>query len=171
MAEEITHRGVPWYRDDQGNVSFYNADDGEWVRWAAGRDAPPLPPRWQMLGVPTRVTRPGWRSPWRIIPVVLVVGAVLVALFQVTSPSSGNSGAETRAAEALLGKCLAKSGNHFSSNPVPCTSAQAAVRVMSVEASTGSIVTCPAGTTGVELAYPGVTHLHIECVAPVDHSG
>ena len=171
MAEETTHRGVPWYRDDHGNVSFYDADGGEWVRWSAGADAPPLPPKWQLLGVATRVTRPGWRSPWRIVPVVIVVGAVLVALFQVTSPSPDRSGAEARAANALLGKCLSKNGSGFSSHPVPCKSAKAAVKVVKVEASTDPTATCPAGTTGVELFYPGVTHLHIECVAPVTHSG
>ena len=171
MAEETTHKGVPWHRDDQGNVSFFDADGGEWVRWSAGADAPPLPPKWQMLGVPTRVSRPGWASPWRIVPVVLVVGAVLVALFQVTAPSPDHSAAEAKAAEALLGKCLARSGNGFKSDPVPCDSAQAAVKVMKVVASTGATVTCPAGTTGVELFYPGVTHLHVECVMPVPHSG
>jgi hypothetical protein len=171
VAEETTHKGVPWHRDDQGSVSFYDADRGEWVRWAAGADSPPLPPKWQMLGVPTRVSRPGWGSPWRIIPVVLVISAVLVALFQVTSPSPDHSAAEAKASAALLGKCLAKSGHGFSSDPVPCTSPKAAVKVMKVIASTGRAVTCPAGTTGVELFYPGVAHLHVECVAPVEPPG
>ena len=171
MAEDTTHKGVRWHRDDRGTVSFYDADGGEWVRWAAGGDAPPLPPKWQMLGVPTRVSRPGWGSPWRIVPIVLVVGAVVIALFQVTEPSPDHSAAETKAAEALLGKCLAKSGNGFSGNPVPCSSAQASVKVVQVVASTGSTTICPSGTTGVELFYPGVTHLHIECVTPVVHQG
>ena len=72
---------------------------------------------------------------------------------------------------SLSTRIVARSGNGFNSHPVPCTSAKAAVKVIKVEASTDATATCPAGTTGVELFYPGVTHLHIECVAPVTHSG
>jgi hypothetical protein len=165
---ETTHRGVRWQRDDEGKVQFYDGRAGEWVRWAPGVDAPPLPPRWQLLGVPTRVSRPGWRSPWRIVPIVLVVGAVAVALFQATTPSANNTGKEAKASAALLGKCLARDGSRgFHGTPVPCSSPQAAVKVVKVIPSTPGSPFCPPGTTGVELPYPGVRYLHIECVQPV----
>jgi hypothetical protein len=165
-----THKGVHWYRDEAGNVSFYDQNDSKWIRWAPGKDAPPLPPRWQLLGVPTRVTRPGWRSPWRLVPVVLVVAAVVVAIFQSVLPSSHNASKEAKASAALLGKCLAKNSHGgFSSHPVDCGSPKAAVKVVRV-LPPGSPL-CPTGTRGVELPYPGVNDVHIECVEPVASTG
>ena len=168
---ETTHRGVRWRRDEAGDVSFYDESGGRWVRWERGADAPPLPPKWQVLGVPTRVTRPGWRSPWRIVPVVLIVGAVVVAVFQSVLPSSNNTAKEAKAAAALQGRCLSKSGGHFSSAPVACDSPKAAVKVVSVIPSTPGSPPCPSGTQAVELAYPGVRYPHIECVQPVTGAG
>lgn len=171
-GERTTHRGVHWYRDEQGNVSFYDDSGSGWVRWSSGKDAPPLPPKWQLLGVPTRITRPGWASRWRIVPLVLVVGAVIVAIFQVVEPSGNNTAKEAKASAALLGKCLAKNGSKgFKSQPVACSSPEAAVRVVRVIPSTPGSPLCPAGTRGVELAYPGVRYLHIECVEPVTPTG
>lgn len=170
--EETTHKGVRWRRDQSGEISFYDQSGGRWVRWESGGDAPPLPPKWQLLGVPTRVTRPGWRSPWRIVPAVLIVGAVVVAIFQSVLPSSNNTAKEAKAAAALEGKCLPKEGSHgFGATPVPCDSPKAAVKVVQVIPSTPGSPLCPAGTTGVELAYPGVRYLHIECVSPVRAGG
>ncbi|HET9059182.1 MAG TPA: hypothetical protein VFN61_04620 [Acidimicrobiales bacterium] len=166
-AERTTHRGVHWARDDAGNVSFYDESTKRWVRWAPGVDAPPLPPKWQLLGVPTRVTRPGWRSPWRIVPAVLVTAAVVVAIVQSLAPSGNNTAREAKASAALLGHCLPKSSQGFSSTPVACNSPKAAVKVVKVIPSTPGSPLCPAGTRGVELAYPGVRYLHIECVTPV----
>jgi hypothetical protein len=171
-GERTTHRGVHWYRDEKGNVSFYDESGSEWVRWARGKDAPPLPPKWQMLGVPTKVTRPGWRSRWRIVPLVIVVGAVTVAIIQAVSPSGNNAAKEAQASAALLGKCLAKnSKGGFSGQPVDCASPHAAVRVVRVIPSTPGSPLCPPGTTAVELAYPGVRYPHIECVEPVAPRG
>ena len=166
--QRTTHLGVHWYRDEAGNVSFYDRDGEQWVRWAPGKDAPPLPPRWQLLGVPTRVTRPGWRSRWRLIPIVLIVAAVVVAVLQAVLPSGNNTSKEAKASAALLGKCLAKNSNGgFSGHPVDCSSPQAAVEVVRVIPSRPGSPPCPDGTTGVELAYPGVRYLHVECVEAV----
>ncbi len=171
-GERATHRGIHWYRDRQGNVSFYDESGSQWVRWERGKGAPPLPPKWQVLGVPTRITRPGWRSRWRIIPLILVVAAVAVAILQVVLPPGNNAAKEAQASAALLGKCLAKNANKgFSSKPVACSSTKAAVRVVQVLPSTPGSPLCPSGTTGVELAYPGVRYLHIECVQAVRPSG
>lgn len=168
---ETTHKGVRWRRDDAGHVSFYDQSGGRWVDWAPGVDAPPLPPKWHLLGVPTRVARPGWRSPWRIVPAVLVVGAIVVAIFQTVLPSSNNAAKEAKTSAALLGKCLEKGSHGFSSKPVPCSSPKAAVKVAQVISSTPGSPLCPPGSTGVELVYPGVRYLHIECVVPVKAAG
>ena len=171
-GERCVHRGVHWYRDARGNVSFYDASGSEWVRWARGVDAPPLPPRWQLLGVPTRVTRPGWRSPWRVIPLLLLVAVIIIAVFQSVPSSSGNTAAEAKAATALLGQCLARTGSKgFSSKAVACTSAKAAVKVVQVVPTTPGSPTCPSSTVAVELAYPGVRYLHQECVVAVTPGG
>jgi hypothetical protein len=169
--EETSHKGVRWRRDSAGRVSFYDQSGDRWVHWQTGVDAPPLPPKWQLLGVPTKVTRPGWRSPWRVVPLLLVVGAVVVAIFQIVVPSGDNTAKETKASAALLGQCLPKSGGHFSSHPVPCTSPKAAVKVVSVIPSSPGSPPCPSGTQAVELAYPGVRYPHIECVRPVPPGG
>ena len=171
-AEETTHKGVPWRRDAEGRVSFYDRSSGRWVAWRSGGDAPPLPPRWQLLGVPTKVTRPGWRSPWRLVPAVLVAAAVIVAIFQATQPSGNNTAREAKASAALLGKCLARNGTadghpRYSTNTVPCDSPKAAVKVVAVLPSTPGSPLCPSGTTGVEIPYAGVQYPHVECLAPV----
>jgi hypothetical protein len=169
---DTTHRGVRWHRDRDGNVSFYDQSTRQWVNWVPGVDAPPRPPGWTTLGVPTRVSRPGWRSQWRIIPVLLVLAVVIIAVVQAVSPSSNNTAKESAAAQALLGKCLAQHGTfqghpRYSNTTVPCDSAQAAVKVVQVIPSTPGSPGCPAGTTGMELAYAGVAHPHIECVQPL----
>ena len=170
-SSQTTHKGVRWQRDDAGNVSFYDQSSGQWVRWAPGVDAPPLPPKWQLFGVPTRVARPGWRSPWRILPAVLIVGAVIAAILQTVLPSGSNTAKETRSSAALLGKCLAKHGsNSFSTKPVPCDSPKAAIKVVAVVPSDPP-TPCPSGTKAVMFEMAGVAHPHIECVVPVKPSG
>ena len=171
-VEETTHLGVRWRRDPDGKVSFYDQSGRRWVTWRAGGDAPPLPPRWQLLGVPTKVTRPGWRSPWRVVPAVLVAVAVIVAIFQSTLPSGNNTAKEAKASAALLGQCLARNGTanghpRYSTSTVPCTSPKAAVKVVAVLPSTPGSPLCPSGTTGVEIPYAGVQYPHVECLAPV----
>ena len=170
--QRTTHKGVHWHRDQDGKVSFYDASSERWVRWGPGVDAPPLPPRWQILGVPTRVARPGRGSAWRIVPAVLIVAAVVVAVLQSLLPSGNNTAKEAKASAALLGKCLAKEGNRgFSANPVPCASAKAAVKVVKVLPSNPGSPLCAPGTTGVELPYAGVRYLHVECVQPLPAAG
>ena len=170
-GEETTFKGVRWRRQPDGSVYFHDQSTGRWVKWGPGVDAPPLPPRWGLLGVATRVSRPGWRSPWRLVPVALVVIAVVVALAQVLRPSSGQTSAETRASAALLGKCLPRDGTanghpKYSTTPVDCSSPRAAVKVVAVIPSTPGSPSCPAGTTGVEIPYIGVAHPHVECLKP-----
>ncbi|MBV9660220.1 MAG: hypothetical protein JO337_03595, partial [Acidimicrobiales bacterium] len=91
-------------------MSFYDASVVDWVKWAPGLDTPPMPPGWSLLGVPTKVPRPAWRSRWRMIPVALVVGAVVVEVVQAVAPSSNNTAKEAAASRSLLGTCLARDG-------------------------------------------------------------
>ena len=167
---ETTFRGVRWRREEDGSVSFFETGSRRWIRWAPGIDSPPLPPRWNLLGVPTRVERPGWRSRWRVIPLVLVLAAVVVAVLQAVLPSGNAVKKEAAASAALLGKCLAQNGSEgghpkYSTKAVSCTSTKASVRVVKVIPSTPGSPPCPNGTVGVEIPYPGVRYPHIECVS------
>jgi len=167
---ETTHRGVRWRREPDGRISFYDADGERWVVWARGVDAPPRPPGWVPAG--TRPARPAFLTPWRLIPLILVVVAVVIAVVQVVRPSGNQTTKEAAASKALLGKCLAQhgtSGGHpkYTSTTVPCDSSSASVKVVAVIPSTPGSALCAAGTTGVELPYPGVQYPHIMCVQPV----
>ena len=167
-ASETTYRGVQWRRDPGSGISFYDADGDRWVRWGPGVDAPPRPPGWTT----ERVPRPGRWTRWRVIPLVLVVGAVVIAVIQVLRPSGNQAAKEAKASEAMLGKCLAQHGTvnghpKYSATPVPCDSAEAAVKIIKVIPSTPGSPLCPSGTIGVELLYNGVEYPHVECAQPI----
>jgi hypothetical protein len=163
------HRGVSWYRDERGQVSFYDTDGERWVAWKPGVDAPPRPPGWG-----GGLARPRWKTGWRIVPVVLTLAIVAVAAFQALRPSGNQTQKEAKASAALLGKCLHRNGTvlghpSYASKPVSCNSPDAAVKVVRVLAPGSPL--CPAGSVGVELPFAGVKLLHIECVEPVRPPG
>lgn len=174
--EETTYRGVRWRREGGGGVSFYDADGDTWIPWTDDGGAPPLPPKWGLLGRPIGITRPGWRSHWRIIPVVLVVAAVIIAIVQAERPNGNPVAKEAAASQGLLGKCLPQDGTsdghpRYSTKTVACGSSQAAVKVVQVLATTPGSPGCPSGTTGVLIPYTGVQYPHVECVQPVTSTG
>jgi hypothetical protein len=177
--QETTHRGIRWQKDDDGGLRFFDADGERWVTWAPGVDAPPLPPGWAAPGgaapgraAPGRaggVERPSWRSRWRLIPVVFIVAVLAIAIFQGLRPSASQAHKEAKATAALLNKCLPQKGTvdgrpQYSATPVPCDSATAAVRVVSVVPSGPGGAVCPADTVGVEVPYPGVRYPHVLCI-------
>ncbi|MHB1533908.1 MAG: LppU/SCO3897 family protein [Acidimicrobiales bacterium] len=179
-AEEVTHRGIRWRRVRSGRIGWYDEERSKWVMWRPGRDAPPRPPGWErpggrgaMAGGPVSRSRPPWRSGFRLVPIALAVAAVLFALFQVLRPSGNPVKAETSASAKLLGKCLAQHGTaaghpKYSVTPVPCGSAAASVKVVQViPTGPGITQTCPAGTTGFQIPYVGVSYPHVECLRPV----
>jgi hypothetical protein len=162
MTTETTHRGVEWRREADGSLHFHDSDRGLWVKWAPGADAPPLPPDW----APKRVARAGWRTKWRLIPVVITVAAVTIAVVQVLKPAGNQSAKETSTAEAMLGKCLHQHSGFLS--PVACTSPEATFKVVQVVPTTPGSPQCPRGTTPVQLAvYAGVRYPHKECMQPL----
>jgi hypothetical protein len=175
-TEETVHRGVRWQRDEVGRLRFYDADGQRWVTWAPGVDSPPLPPGWGRSRGLTSVPRPGWRTPWRLIPLVLIIIVLIIAVVQALRPAGNQVKKEAAAATALLNKCLAQDGTaaghpKYSSKPVPCNSPAAAVQVVQVIPTTPGSPLCPAPTTGVILSYAGVRYPHILCVRPVRPGG
>jgi hypothetical protein len=160
-------------------MRFYDADGSRWVTWAPGVDAPPRPPGWDDragVGVGGMASRPGWRSRWRLVPVLLIVVVVIIAFVQVLRPSGNQVHKEAAATAALLGTCLAQHGTaeghpKYAAKPVACTIPTASVRVVRVIPSTPGSPLCPAATTGVELPYAGVRYPHILCVQAVRPAG
>ena len=173
-VEETVHRGISWQRSADGSIRFYDPDGEKWVDWAPGIDAPPRPPGWESSG--GRPPRPGWRTPWRLVPLAVTVLVVVIALFQVLSPSSNAVKKEAVASAATLGKCLAQRGTEnghprYAPDPVPCPSPSAAVKVVEVVPSNPGSPLCPSGTIGYEELYPGVQYPHVLCLQPVRQGG
>lgn len=176
-VEETTHRGVRWQRHRNGRMRFYDTDGSRWVTWAPGVDAPPRPQGWEDGGgVSGIASRPGWRSRWRLVPVLLTVVVVIIAFVQVLRPSGNQVHKEAAATAALLGTCLAQHGTaeghpKYAAKPVACTASTASVRVVKVIPSTPGSPLCPAATTPMELPFGGVRYLHILCIQPVRPGG
>jgi hypothetical protein len=169
--EEVTHRGVRWQRNGAGRIRFYNGDGERWVAWGPGVDAPPLPPGWGVRDRPRPAgpSRAGWRSRWRLVPLVLTAVIVAIAVAQGLRPSGNQAHKEATETAALLGKCLTQNGTagghpRYSAKAVPCDAPTASVRVVRVIPSTPGGGICPGGTTGVEVPYPGVSYPHILCI-------
>jgi hypothetical protein len=165
---ETTYRGIRWRRLSDREISFYDPEGERWVVWRPGVDAPPRPPGWE----PARAARPGRWTRWRVIPLVLVAAGVAIAIVQVLHPSGNQVAHEAKAAQAMLGKCLAQHGTvgghpRYSATAVPCDSADAAVKVVRVIPSTPGSPLCPPGTVGVELLVNGVKYPHIECIQTI----
>ena len=175
-GEEVTHRGIRWRRA-RGRLAWWDEDGQRWVQWRPGRDAPPRPPDWDVRSSAGPGGRPRWRSPYRLVPVILVVAAVVIALIQVFHPSTSAVKAEAAAAAKLNGQCLHSDGTfnglpRYSATPVACDSAQATVKVVAVVATgPGEPGTCPAGSSGLQLGYAGVAHPHLICLRPQHASG
>ena len=185
-----------------GSVTWLNEGLGQWVTWYPGSDAPPLPPGWEehaaslppaplpagSLSAPGAaasrtvappgegIARPPIRSPYRLLPVVLVVGIVAVAIWQGTHPALKATPQDITQAKALEGKCLARAGGtnalpKYSATPVSCTSASAAAKVVAVlvPGAKGGPQGCARGDAAVQVGQPRVQGEPVECVAPVRH--
>jgi hypothetical protein len=176
-GRRATYRGVRWRRDESGTTAWFNEGIKRWVRWYPGADAPPLPPRWakDAAPAPARPTRPRWRSPYRVVPIVLIVFVVAAGIYQATRSVQNPVASEARAAQALVGKCLTRIGTAagkptYQARPVPCELPLADVKVVSVLPGVPGSPSCPASTTAVHLKTLGVRYPHVECVTPV-HAG
>ena len=189
-AAETVHRGVRWRRTQAGRISWFNDGLGRWVAWSPGADAPPLPPGWagsrdgEAVQAPPRVApggpqgpptdamarRPAMRSPYRLVPLLVIVFIVAIALWQATRPAAHASQADIATAEALKGACLAQNGGtakapDYSPTPVSCTGRDAAVKVVAVLVpGSGRSVSCPRGSLVVQVLEPNVVGEPSECV-------
>ena len=102
----------------------------------------------------------------------LVAFVIVIGVYQATKATSNPVRTETKAAEALVGKCLAEdgtSGGHpvYKAAPVACGLPTASVKVVVVRPGAPGSPPCPADTTPVHLPAVGVRYPHVECVTPV----
>ena len=105
-------------------------------------------------------------SPYRWVPLLVALAIVAVAVYQATRPPAHASTQDVATAEALKGKCLAPQGAGsatYSTVPVSCAGAGAAVRVVAVVLPSTHI-TCPKGSLVAQLARPGVAGEPFECL-------
>ena len=172
--EKVTHRGIRWQRDSQGRIRWWHEDNQRWVRWHPGDDAPPRPSGWERRAAPGTppLTRPAWRSPYRLVPITLALLILGVGLYQAFGTgSTTTSGAETSQAQAYLGQCLPKASTAadagYSSTPVACSAPTAAGKVVDVVTWAQTKSACPAGTVPAILTNTGVTQPHFECIQPL----
>ncbi|MDA8060883.1 MAG: hypothetical protein M0T80_00385 [Actinomycetota bacterium] len=176
--ELTSYRGVEWRKDPDGTIGWYNDEAGGWLRWRPGADAPPLPPRFEpdaaAIPLPPRLKRASWRSPYRLVPVVLVAAAVALGVWQAGREGGvGATALARREARALVGHCLphasspsgAQVADAFSTSPVGCSSRVAEVRVVSVHQVTVSRPRprCGPGQMTLQLAYVGTRTPDVEC--------
>lgn len=176
QGRKTRHRGVHWQETPAGIIRWWNDDARTWVRYRPGADAPPPPPGWAVVdeGGPAtnKAARAGWRTPYRLVPIILIVVVLGVAIVQASQGSGGQGAAEAKAADKLVGKCLKQNGitgghPRYSAAGMACTAPGSAVRVVRVLPGTPGSPPCPAGDTGFVLPYLGVRYPHVECVVPV----
>lgn len=171
--DDVVHRGIRWQRSTSGALRWRDDDRDSWIRYKPGDDAPPRPPGWERSrrrALPKlSLERPAWRSPYRVVPIVLLIAILAFGAWQALRGSGGQVAAEARAAARLSGQCLAAKGfaagqPQYGSTPVSCTAPGAVVEVREVLPGTPGSPTCPQGTTTVVLAYAGVRYPHHLCV-------
>ncbi|MBO0730618.1 MAG: hypothetical protein J2P57_15285 [Acidimicrobiaceae bacterium] len=168
-AEETVYKGIHWRRV-RGRVGWFNEERSTWVMWRPGQDAPPRPPGWDRASQAVSRSRPSWRSPYRIVPVVLVIGVLVIALVQVLGPRSGNATRdEAAAATKLVGQCLKpNSSKQFPYAVDSCRDSKATLKVVAtVSTAPGTTGTCPADTRALPHYFPGVAHPHLLCLQPL----
>ncbi|MDA8301370.1 MAG: hypothetical protein M0005_07460 [Actinomycetota bacterium] len=112
-------------------------------------------------------------SPLRWVPIAIAMAIVAIAVYQATRPPAHATRQDIATAEALKDKCLAQQAGgsgSYSTTPVSCRSASAAVKVVAVVLP-AKLVSCPRGTEVARVAKPGVVGEPFECLEPLHRGG
>jgi len=115
--------------------------------------------------------RPPMKSPYRVVPIVIVVLVVAIAVYQATRPLATATKRQVAAAMSLEGHCLVRDGGtpeypDFSPTPVSCSSTKAAAKVVEVVLP-GKSAACPPHTVAVRVVGAALQGEPVECLAPV----
>lgn len=117
--------------------------------------------------------RKSMTSPYRLVPILIVLAIVVIAVYQATRPPSHATRADIEAAQALDGRCLAREAGgsaSYSATPVNCDVNRAAVKVVAVVLA-GKRASCPRGSLVAQVAKPGVVGEPFECLKTLRRSG
>lgn len=112
-------------------------------------------------------------SPYRWVPILIVLAIVVLAVYQATRSPARATHQEIAAAQALKGKCLAHEAGHpetYSTVPVGCGASAAAVKVVAVVFA-GEQASCPRGSLYAQVAKPGVVGEPFECLQLLHKGG
>ena len=135
---------------------------------APGQRATERPGLLRYLPNDAMARRPGMRSPYRIVPLVVVALIIGVAVYQATRPPNKATRQDIAAAMALKGVCLEKSGGtaqypDYSPIPVSCSSAKAVVKVVEVVVP-GPHAACPIESLAMRVLDPAAAGEPVECL-------
>jgi hypothetical protein len=113
--------------------------------------------------------RPSMRSPYRIVPIIIVVVVIGLAVYQSTRSPNKATTQDIAAALALKGRCLEKHGGtaqypDYSPTPLSCSAPKAVVKVVEVVIP-GPKAACPTDTLAVRVIGNALTGEPIECLA------
>jgi len=111
------------------------------------------------------------RSPFRIVPIVVVLLVVAAAAYQATRPLAKATKADVAVAESLRGHCLARDGGtsrapQFLATPVNCSAGSASVKVVNVLVP-GKPGNCPKSALLARVVDAALEGEPVECLMPV----
>jgi hypothetical protein len=135
---------------------------------ASGPSAAERPGLLRYLPSDAMARRPNMRSPYRIVPLIVVALILGLAVYQAFKSPNEATKQDIAAAMALKGACLEKSGGtsqypDYSSVPLSCSSAKAVVKVVAVVLP-GPHAACPSGSLTMRVIDPATAGEPVECL-------
>jgi hypothetical protein len=134
-----------------------------------GQAAPERPGLLRYLPSDAMARRPSMRSPYRIVPIIIVVVVIGLAVYQSTRSPNKATTQDIAAAMALKGRCLEKHGGtaqypDYSPTPLSCSAPKAVVKVVEVVIPSAKAA-CPTGTLAFRVIGSALAGEPIECLA------
>jgi hypothetical protein len=134
----------------------------------AGQAARERPGLLRYLPTDAMARRPPMRSPYRIVPIIIVVVVIGLAVYQSTRSPATASKQDIAAAMALKGRCLEKHGGtaqfpDYSPTPLACSAPKAVVKVTEVVIPSTKAA-CPLDTIAIRVIGSALAGEPVECL-------